>query len=127
MQKTREELGAVYTVLVTGFGWGVWKSAGQSRALRIVGSCRARRVEPNRRGVAETSILVTHQMRDAFYRATHEAVGANGRVQILKAAAPQPRHAQFIVLHDGRNPLEGTAAELRASSDTSLEPYLPVV
>ena len=31
-------LGAVYTVLVTGFGWGVWKSAGRSRALRVVGS-----------------------------------------------------------------------------------------
>jgi hypothetical protein len=26
-----------YTVLVTAFGWGVWKSAGRSRALRIVG------------------------------------------------------------------------------------------
>jgi hypothetical protein len=30
-------LGAVYTVLVTAFGWGVWNSAGRSRALRIVG------------------------------------------------------------------------------------------
>jgi Protein of unknown function (DUF998) len=31
-------LGAVYTVLVTAFGWGVWKSAGRDPALRIVGS-----------------------------------------------------------------------------------------
>jgi hypothetical protein len=31
-------LGAVYTVLVTGFGYGVWKSAGRVRALRIVGA-----------------------------------------------------------------------------------------
>ena len=30
-------LGAVYTVLVTAFGWGVWTSAGRDRALRIVG------------------------------------------------------------------------------------------
>jgi hypothetical protein len=30
-------LGAVYTVLVTALGWGVWKAAGRSRALRIVG------------------------------------------------------------------------------------------
>ena len=29
--------GVVYTVLVTAFGLGVWKSAGQTRALRIVG------------------------------------------------------------------------------------------
>ena len=28
---------ALYTVLVTAFGWGVWKSAGRVRALRIVG------------------------------------------------------------------------------------------
>ena len=31
-------LGAVYTVLVTAFGWGVWKSARRDRALRIVGA-----------------------------------------------------------------------------------------
>jgi len=31
-------LGGVYTVLVTAFGWGVWKSAGRVRALRIVGA-----------------------------------------------------------------------------------------
>jgi Protein of unknown function (DUF998) len=29
--------GAFYTVLVTAFGWGVWKSAGRIRALRTVG------------------------------------------------------------------------------------------
>lgn len=29
--------GAIYTVLVTAFGWGVWKSAGRSRGLRIAG------------------------------------------------------------------------------------------
>jgi hypothetical protein len=30
-------LGAVYTVLVMAFGWGIYKSAGRSRAIRIVG------------------------------------------------------------------------------------------
>ena len=30
-------LGAFYTVLVTAFGWGVWRSAGENRALRSVG------------------------------------------------------------------------------------------
>jgi hypothetical protein len=30
-------LGAVYTVLVTAFGWGVWKAADRNRALRVVG------------------------------------------------------------------------------------------
>jgi hypothetical protein len=28
----------LYTVLVTAFGWGVWRSAGQSRPLRVVGA-----------------------------------------------------------------------------------------
>jgi hypothetical protein len=31
-------LGAVYTVLVTAFGWGVWNAAGRSWALRFAGS-----------------------------------------------------------------------------------------
>jgi Protein of unknown function (DUF998) len=30
-------LGKVYTVLAAAFGWGVWKSAGQNRPLRIAG------------------------------------------------------------------------------------------
>lgn len=29
---------AMYTALVTAFGWGVWKSAGRTRALRVVGA-----------------------------------------------------------------------------------------
>src|SRR4249920_473173 len=29
---------AFYTVLVTAFGWGVWKSARESRSLRVVGA-----------------------------------------------------------------------------------------
>ena len=31
-------LGSIYTALVAAFGWGVWKSAGQSRRIRIVGA-----------------------------------------------------------------------------------------
>jgi hypothetical protein len=30
-------LGWIYTVLVPAFGWGLWTSAGRSRALRMVG------------------------------------------------------------------------------------------
>ena len=30
-------LGPIYTLLVTAFGWGVWRSAGRDRRLRIVG------------------------------------------------------------------------------------------
>ena len=31
-------LGSIYTALVTAFGWGVWKTAGSSRGIRIVGA-----------------------------------------------------------------------------------------
>jgi Protein of unknown function (DUF998) len=30
-------LGSIYTLLVIGFGWGVWQSAGRSRAVRMLG------------------------------------------------------------------------------------------
>jgi hypothetical protein len=30
-------LGPIYTLMVTAFGWGVWRSAGPNRAVRIVG------------------------------------------------------------------------------------------
>lgn len=30
-------LGAVYGLLIVAFGWGVWRSAGRNRALRVVG------------------------------------------------------------------------------------------
>ena len=56
--------------------------------------------------------MVTHQIRDAFYVATHEAVQGAGR-----AADPADgtERARFMVLHEGRIYFEGTAAELLAS------------
>jgi phospholipid/cholesterol/gamma-HCH transport system ATP-binding protein len=71
-----------------------------------------------------TSIVVTHQMRDAFYVATHEAVRAGGGVRIQPVAQPQPRHAQFMMLHEGRIRFEGSAAELRASHDEYVQEFL---
>jgi phospholipid/cholesterol/gamma-HCH transport system ATP-binding protein len=71
-----------------------------------------------------TSILVTHQIRDAFYVATHRAVRTNGRVEILDESGAQAEHARFMVLHDGRIYFEGTGAELLASKDPYLEQFL---
>jgi len=68
-----------------------------------------------------TSILVTHQIRDAFYVATHEAVRTHGRLEILAASTER---ARFMVLHDGRIYFEGTGAELLASRDAYLEQFL---
>src|SRR5678816_313478 len=71
-----------------------------------------------------TSIVVTHQIRDAFYVATHEAVIANGRTQIVAGDEAKPKQARFMVLHEGRIYFEGTADELRASRDEYLQEFL---
>lgn len=71
-----------------------------------------------------TSVVVTHQMRDAFYIATHEAVRGNGEVQIVDASASKAAHVEFMVLHDGRIHFTGSAAELLASPDPYLKEFL---
>jgi phospholipid/cholesterol/gamma-HCH transport system ATP-binding protein len=71
-----------------------------------------------------TSIAVTHQIRDAFYVATHEAVGTHARAQIVTANEAKSEQVNFMVLHEGRVYFEGTAAELRASQDGYLREFL---
>jgi phospholipid/cholesterol/gamma-HCH transport system ATP-binding protein len=71
-----------------------------------------------------TSVVVTHQIRDAFYVATHEAVGTNGRPQIRVASEAKGERASFMVLHEGRIYFEGTAAALLASRDGYLQEFL---
>jgi len=71
-----------------------------------------------------TSIVVTHQIRDAFYIATHEAQRDGGVVRIVQADAETAGLIQFMVLHEGRIHFQGTAAELLASSDPYLKQYL---
>ena len=68
-----------------------------------------------------TSIFVTHQIRDAFYVARHEAVKNGGGIQIHDAATER---ARFLVLHEGRIYFEGSGAELLASHDAYLKEFL---
>jgi phospholipid/cholesterol/gamma-HCH transport system ATP-binding protein len=68
-----------------------------------------------------TSVLVTHQIRDAHYIATHEAVRTGGRIQIRDVAEER---ARFLVLHEGRIYAEGTLAELLQSTDPYLKEFL---
>jgi phospholipid/cholesterol/gamma-HCH transport system ATP-binding protein len=65
-----------------------------------------------------TSMVVTHQIRDAFYIAKHEAVSIEGDVRIADVEKPEPRHAEFMVLHQGRIHFHGTAEELLAFRET---------
>jgi len=71
-----------------------------------------------------TAILVTHQLQDAFYVATHEAVRRNDGVAIVPADEHKSEQAEFIVLKDGRIFFEGNATALRASRDPYLRTYL---
>jgi phospholipid/cholesterol/gamma-HCH transport system ATP-binding protein len=71
-----------------------------------------------------TSMLATHQIRDAFYVARHAAVRRDGRVQIDEIAHERATRAQFMVLHDGVILFEGSATELLASQDAYLREFL---
>ena len=71
-----------------------------------------------------TSFLVTHDLNDAFYTAAHRAVQENGEVKILPATEDTADDAVFMVLKDGRIYFQGSADELKASTDPYLKRYL---
>jgi len=71
-----------------------------------------------------TSLVVTHQIRDAMYVATHEAVPDGDRTQIRAINGTRGERARFMVLHEGRIGFEGTATELMASQDPYLRQFL---
>jgi phospholipid/cholesterol/gamma-HCH transport system ATP-binding protein len=71
-----------------------------------------------------TSLVATHQIRDAFYIATHQAIRLAGDIRVSDADEALAARAEFMVLHDGRIHFEGTAAELLASRDPYLQHFL---
>ena len=71
-----------------------------------------------------SSIIVTHQLRDAFFVATHEAVRSPDGYKIAPANTQKSDEAEFIMLKEGLVSFEGNAAELRASKDPYLKQFL---
>jgi phospholipid/cholesterol/gamma-HCH transport system ATP-binding protein len=72
-----------------------------------------------------SSIVVTHQLRDAFYVATHMAVrNGDGRVRIVPAPPEKVDESDFMMLRDGVICFEGNADELRHSPDPYLKTFL---
>jgi phospholipid/cholesterol/gamma-HCH transport system ATP-binding protein len=72
-----------------------------------------------------SSIVVTHQLRDAFYVATHMAVRDEaGAVRIVPATPEKAEEAEFIMIKDGTICFEGSAEELRRSTDPYLQTFL---
>ena len=72
-----------------------------------------------------SSIVVTHQLRDAFYIATHMAEqDADGKVRIVPATPEKEREAEFIMVRDGNIVFEGGADALRTSNDPYIQTFL---
>ena len=71
-----------------------------------------------------TSIIATHQIRDAYYIATHQAVRADGSIRVVPSVDLGGERAQFMVLHEGRIHYQGSGAELLASPDPYLRRFL---
>jgi phospholipid/cholesterol/gamma-HCH transport system ATP-binding protein len=71
-----------------------------------------------------SSIVVTHQLRDAFYIAEHRAAREDGRLRMLVADPDKSAEAEFLMLKDGDVHFEGNAHELRKSSDPYIQSFL---
>jgi len=72
-----------------------------------------------------SSIVVTHQLRDAFYVATREAVrDEHGKIQIVAADPEKERETEFMMLRDGLIVFEGDAKALRESTDEYIRTFL---
>ena len=73
-----------------------------------------------------SSILVTHQLRDAFFVAEHMAVRRGSEIAFERVTGDKADEAEFIMLRDGEVAFEGNAGELReaAKTDAYLEAFL---
>lgn len=72
-----------------------------------------------------SGLLVTHQLRDAFFVATHEAVrGPDGAVRFVPASPEKSARTEFVMLKQAGIAFEGTAEELRRTSDPYLRAFL---
>jgi phospholipid/cholesterol/gamma-HCH transport system ATP-binding protein len=72
-----------------------------------------------------SSIVVTHQLRDAFYVAQNMAVRDDaGKVTIVPATPEKEREAEFIMLREGLIVFEGDADALRSSKDPYIREFL---
>ena len=72
-----------------------------------------------------SSLVVTHQLRDAFWVAEKMAVrGRNGKIEIVPATPEKLAQTEFVMLREGLIHFEGTASELRATDDPYLKLFL---
>ena len=65
-----------------------------------------------------SSVLVTHQLRDAFFVAEHAATRNGNDIEFERAEGGKSNQAEFIMLKDGGILFEGNASELRLAAKT---------
>jgi len=70
-----------------------------------------------------TPVMVTHQLRDAFYIAGHQAIRDPG-VRLVPASPEKVAQADFVMLREGKIVFEGSADALRCASDPYLREFL---
>ena len=63
-----------------------------------------------------SSVMVTHQLRDAFFVAEHAATRQGDEIRFDRAPEGKSDQAEFIMLKDGGISFEGNATELREAS-----------
>jgi phospholipid/cholesterol/gamma-HCH transport system ATP-binding protein len=71
-----------------------------------------------------TCVVVTHQMRDAFYLSSHEAVRDEAGAVRIRPISSTRTPVTFMVLRDGRIYFTGSGDDLLASHDTYLREFL---
>ena len=77
------------------------------------------------RDIEEVSaLLVTHQLRDAFYVASNEAVREGDQIKFVPASPEKLAETEFLMLKDSRVLFEGTLPELQTSTDPYLRDFL---
>jgi phospholipid/cholesterol/gamma-HCH transport system ATP-binding protein len=71
-----------------------------------------------------TSIVVTHQLRDAFYIAGHEAQRAGDGYEVRQASSALAPRTTFMMLRDAKVAFQGRLDELRRVGDPYLESFV---
>ena len=71
-----------------------------------------------------SALLVTHQLRDAFYVAANEAVREGDEVKFVPASPEKMGETEFVMLKDSKVLFEGTLPELQGSKDPYLKDFL---
>jgi phospholipid/cholesterol/gamma-HCH transport system ATP-binding protein len=71
-----------------------------------------------------SSMIVTHQLRDAFHIATHRARKDGGELRFVDASPEESAETEFLMLKDGKIAFEGPAEALRKADDEYLRAFL---